>query len=55
MKLAAYYKNRPSDMDKSLLTMIPDAPRIPHPVIPTNYDWNLLEENRSSNTHSNVI
>lgn len=53
MKMAGYYKNRPSEIDKSLLTVIPDAPRIPQPVTPNNYDWSLLEENRPN--ISNVI
>lgn len=52
MKIAAYYKNRPNDMDKSLLTVIPDAPRIPQAVLTSSYDWSMLEDYRSNNSNN---
>lgn len=55
MKMAAHYKNRPSEIDRSLLTVIPDAPRIAQPVVPNSYDWSILDENRSNSNSINVI
>jgi len=44
MKTAAHYKHKPSDIDRSYLTVIPEAPRIPQPVIPATFDWSILNE-----------
>ncbi|XP_076640102.1 uncharacterized protein LOC143351908 isoform X2 [Colletes latitarsis] len=42
-KAAAFYKNRPSDIDQSLLTVIPEAPRVSKPSYPKHWDWRILE------------
>lgn len=47
-KAAAFYKNRPSDVDMSALLVIPDAPRVSG-TYPKNWDWRILE------TDDNVI
>ncbi|XP_029157035.1 uncharacterized protein LOC114929616 isoform X1 [Nylanderia fulva] len=41
-KAAAFYKNRPSDVDLSNLSVIPDAPRA-STTSPKNWDWKILE------------
>ncbi|XP_051164058.1 uncharacterized protein LOC127283319 isoform X3 [Leptopilina boulardi] len=47
-KAAAFYKNRPSDVDMSALLIVPDAPRVSG-TYPKNWDWRILE------TDDNVI
>ncbi|XP_076240749.1 uncharacterized protein LOC143183169 [Calliopsis andreniformis] len=42
-KAAAFYKNRPSDIDQSLLTVIPEAPRVSGTSYPKHWDWRILE------------
>lgn len=55
MKIANFYKSRPSELDKSLLTVIPDAPRVPQPGLPSNYDWSMFnDETYRKNSNSNV-
>lgn len=44
MKTAAHYKAKPNDIDRSLLTVIPEAPRVPQQGLPPGYDWNMLAE-----------
>ncbi|XP_018338155.1 PREDICTED: uncharacterized protein LOC108746104 isoform X2 [Trachymyrmex septentrionalis] len=41
-KAPAFYKNRPSDVDLSNLSMIPEAPRV-FDTYPKNWDWRILE------------
>lgn len=41
-KAPAFYKNRPSDVDLSNLSMIPEAPRVSD-TYPKNWDWRILE------------
>ncbi|XP_039309739.1 uncharacterized protein LOC105196161 isoform X2 [Solenopsis invicta] len=41
-KAPAFYKNRPSDVDLSNLSMIPEAPRVSY-TYPKNWDWKILE------------
>ncbi|CAL1680426.1 unnamed protein product [Lasius platythorax] len=41
-KAAAFYKNRPSDVDLSNLSVIPEAPRV-SATYPKNWDWKILE------------
>ncbi|XP_026828989.1 uncharacterized protein LOC105283695 isoform X6 [Ooceraea biroi] len=41
-KAPAFYKNRPSDVDLSNLSVIPDAPRVSDNY-PKNWDWKILE------------
>ncbi|XP_055589623.1 uncharacterized protein LOC129741846 isoform X9 [Uranotaenia lowii] len=41
-KLAEYYKNKPSDIDRSLLTVIPEAPRISQQGFPSHFDWSMF-------------
>lgn len=55
MKTANFYKSRPSELDKSLLTVIPDAPRVPQPSLQSNYDWSIFNDKSSQNSsNSNV-
>ncbi|XP_050487995.1 uncharacterized protein LOC126872291 isoform X3 [Bombus huntii] len=42
-KAPAFYKNRPSDIDQSLLTVIPEAPRVAGSSYPKHWDWRILE------------
>ncbi|XP_034950982.1 uncharacterized protein [Chelonus insularis] len=42
-KAAAFYKNRPGDIDISTLMRIPDAPRVSGTNYPKNWDWKILE------------
>ncbi|XP_076643391.1 uncharacterized protein LOC143353732 [Halictus rubicundus] len=42
-KAAAFYKNRPSDIDQGLLTVIPEAPRVSGVTYPKYWDWRILE------------
>ncbi|XP_076180840.1 uncharacterized protein LOC143153464 isoform X2 [Ptiloglossa arizonensis] len=46
-KAAAFYKNRPSDVDQSLLSVIPEAPRVSKPSYPKHWDWRILEAEES--------
>lgn len=54
MKTATYYKNKPSDIDRSLLTVVPDAPRVPQQGLPASYDWSMFTE-ATKDVHLNVI
>ncbi|XP_015185823.1 PREDICTED: uncharacterized protein LOC107071377 isoform X2 [Polistes dominula] len=42
-KEAAFYKNRPSDVDLSNLVVVPEAPRVSSTSYPKNWDWRILE------------
>ncbi|CAL7950364.1 unnamed protein product [Xylocopa violacea] len=42
-KAPAFYKNRPSDIDQSLLSVIPEAPRVAGTSYPKHWDWRILE------------
>lgn len=44
MKTPAYYKAKPNDIDRSLLTVIPEAPRVPQQGLHPGYDWNMLAD-----------
>lgn len=44
MKTANYYKNRPNELNKSLLTIIPESPRVPQSGLPSNYDWSMFDD-----------
>lgn len=57
MKTPAYYKNKPNDIDRSLLTNVPDAPRVPQPGLPTGYDWTMFgdDTNRQNNVMGNIF
>ena len=54
MKTPAYYKTKPNDIDRSLLTVIPDAPRVPQDGLPPGYDWNMLGEDAGKLSETNV-
>ncbi|XP_011872318.1 PREDICTED: uncharacterized protein LOC105564509 isoform X2 [Vollenhovia emeryi] len=41
-KAPAFYKNRPSDVDLSNLSLIPEAPRVSD-TYPKSWDWRILE------------
>lgn len=43
MKTAQYYRSRPSELSKSLLTVIPESPRVPHSGLPPNYEWAMFD------------
>lgn len=46
-KAPAFYKNRPSDVDLSNLSVIPDAPRV-SAAYPKSWDWRILELGRAA-------
>lgn len=47
MKTATYYRSRANELNKSLLIVIPESPRVPHSGLPANYDWSMFDnENR---------
>ncbi|ETN58624.1 hypothetical protein AND_009781 [Anopheles darlingi] len=50
-KPAEYYKNKPSDIDRSLLSVVPEAPRISQQGFPAYFDWGMftLEEDSDEN------
>lgn len=55
MKTANFYKSRHSELDKSLLSLIPDAPRVSQTGLPPNYDWSMLNaETCQNSSNSNV-
>lgn len=54
MKTPAYYKSKPNDIDRSLLTIIPDAPRVPQQGMPPGYDWKMLAEDAMLTNQTNV-
>uniref|UniRef100_A0A182LZY3 Arginine kinase n=1 Tax=Anopheles culicifacies TaxID=139723 RepID=A0A182LZY3_9DIPT len=41
-KAAEHYKNKPSDIDRSLLSVIPEAPRISQQGFPAYFDWAMF-------------
>uniref|UniRef100_A0A182P317 Uncharacterized protein n=1 Tax=Anopheles epiroticus TaxID=199890 RepID=A0A182P317_9DIPT len=41
-KPAEYYKNKPADIDRSLLAVIPEAPRISQQGFPSYFDWSMF-------------
>ncbi|XP_053691986.1 uncharacterized protein LOC128740472 [Sabethes cyaneus] len=41
-KPAEYYKNKPNEIDRSLLTVIPEAPRISQQGFPAYFDWSMF-------------
>lgn len=43
MKPALYYKSRQSEIDTSLLRVIPEATRVSRTKYPKNWDWRILE------------
>ncbi|GAB0094568.1 uncharacterized protein DMENIID0001_098860 [Sergentomyia squamirostris] len=43
MKAAEYYKQRPTEVDKSLLTVVPEAPRIGQTTV-SDFDWTLITD-----------
>ncbi|XP_058815668.1 uncharacterized protein LOC131679117 isoform X3 [Topomyia yanbarensis] len=53
-KPAEYYKNKPNEIDRSLLTVIPEAPRISQQGFPSYFDWNMftLEEDSDDSNGS---
>lgn len=54
MKTATYYKNKPNDIDRSLLTVVPDAPRVPQQGLPASYDWSMFTDEANKDTPLNV-
>ncbi|KAJ6640937.1 hypothetical protein Bhyg_05870, partial [Pseudolycoriella hygida] len=56
MKTPNYYKAKPNDIDRSLLTVIPEAPRVPQQGLPPGYDWNMLaEDSNLTNPNNNFV
>lgn len=55
MKTATYYKNKPNDIDRSLLTVVPEAPRVPQQGLPAGYDWSMFTDVATKDAHLNVI
>lgn len=48
MKSTNYYKTHGFELEKSLLTVIPDAPRVPHSGLPAGCDWNMFNSKTNS-------
>lgn len=44
MKTANYYRNKPNELNKSLLTVIPESPRVPQSGLPPIYNWAMFDE-----------
>ncbi|XP_045516917.1 uncharacterized protein LOC123709556 [Pieris brassicae] len=42
-KTPAYYLNRPQEIDKHNLKVLPEAPRTPSSVYPASWDWKILD------------
>ncbi|XP_045536413.1 uncharacterized protein LOC106710644 isoform X2 [Papilio machaon] len=42
-KTPGYYINRPQEIDKNTLKILPDAPRTPSSAYPTSWDWKILD------------
>ncbi|KPJ15258.1 Arginine kinase [Papilio machaon] len=42
-KTPGYYINRPQEIDKNTLKVLPDAPRTPSSAYPTSWDWKILD------------
>lgn len=40
-KVASYYRSRASDVERSNLTVVPEAPRIPQTAA-NEFDWNVI-------------
>lgn len=55
MKTANFYKARPSELDKSLLAVIPDAPRVPQTGLPSNYDWSMFNDGTYQNSSNSKV
>lgn len=55
MKTAAHYKQKPNDIDRSQLTVVPDAPRVPQPGLPATYDWSLFGDSGTSRPTQNNV
>ncbi|XP_055642710.1 uncharacterized protein LOC129779322 isoform X2 [Toxorhynchites rutilus septentrionalis] len=55
-KTAEYYKNRASEIDRSLLSVIPEAPRISQQGFPAYFDWNMftIEEDSDDSNGSQM-
>ncbi|XP_011300878.1 uncharacterized protein [Fopius arisanus] len=47
-KAAAFYKNRPGDIDLSNLVVIPEAPRVSGTKYPKHWDWRILDSDGMS-------
>lgn len=43
-KTAAYYRSKPNDLDRSNLTVVPEAPRIAQQGFPPNFDWSFIAD-----------
>ncbi|XP_058794332.1 uncharacterized protein LOC131666023 isoform X2 [Phymastichus coffea] len=45
-KVAAFYKNRPMDIDLSSLVTVPDAPRVSGTNYPRHWDWRIIDSDQ---------
>lgn len=54
-KSAAFYKQNPKDIDRSLLTVIPEAPRIAAQNLTPNFDWTMIADIDSKNFNNVII
>ncbi|XP_077256792.1 uncharacterized protein LOC143894423 isoform X11 [Temnothorax americanus] len=53
-KAPAFYKNRPSDVDLSNLSLIPEAPRVSD-TYPKSWDWRILDAGQTMRGMKKVI
>ncbi|CAK1556391.1 unnamed protein product [Leptosia nina] len=42
-KTPAYYINRPQELDRNSLKVLPEAPRTPSSTYPSSWDWKILD------------
>lgn len=54
MKTANYYRTKPSELNKSFLTVIPESPRVAQSGLPANYDWSMFDGENSYQFVKNV-
>lgn len=54
MKTANYYRTKPSELNKSFLTVIPESPRVAQSGLPANYDWAMFDDETNYQYIKNV-
>lgn len=54
MKTANFYRNKSNELTKSLLTVIPESPRVSQSGLPANYDWAMFDEEHNYQFIKNV-
>lgn len=55
MKSPGYYRGKSSELDRSLLHVVPEAPRVSKRGPPQSFDWNMFFDNDSANNVQNIL